>query len=275
MAGGEAVERARELARESRFLSLCRIGFFGRGLLYVLIGYLALQSGQTEDVTGIFNYLNEGAGRAVLAAITLGLVAYGLWRLADAAFGIEHSGRSGRDKGMRAAATAIGFIYLYMAFVAARVLLGGVDVEPSPQHQAAAVLDWPGGNLVLGLVALALIASGFAQLWIARTCSFLKSLDARAMSPVVRWLGRIGYAARAIIFLIVGFLLGRAAAHGLSSEAGGMEQALDLLSRPLLFAIAAGLFLFGLFSMVEAFYRRIHEPPSPEQMKRELAETLQ
>ena len=31
----------------------------------------------------------------------------------------------------------------------------------------------------------------------------------------------------------------------------------------------------GLFSMVEALYRRIHEPPPPDEMKRELAEKLQ
>jgi hypothetical protein len=272
--GAEPVERARELARESRFLSLCRIGFFGRGLLYLLIGYLALRTGQTEDVAGIFDYLNDGAGRLLLLAIGLGLAAYGLWRLADGAFGIEHPGSTGRAKRLRIAAAVIGVIYLYLAFVAARVLLGG-DSEGSPQHQARMVLDWPGGSLVLGLVALALIASGFVQLRNAWTCSFLEPLDRRALSPLVRWLGRIGYAARGIIFLIVGFLLARAAVEGLSSKAGGMEEALDLLSRPLLFTMAIGLFLFGLFSMVEALYRRIHEPPPPEEMKRELAEKLQ
>jgi len=273
--GAEPVQRARELARESRFLSLCRIGFLGRGLLYLLIGYLALRTGQTEDVAGIFDYLNEGAGSLLLLAIALGLAAYGLWRLTDGAFGIEHPGSSGRAKRLRIAAAVIGCIYLYLAFVAARVLLGGDPGDDSPQHQARMVLDWPGGSLVLGLVASALLASGFVQMWSAWTCSFLAPLDRRALSPLVRWLGRIGYAARGVIFVIVGFMLIRAAVEGLSSKAGGMEQALDLLNRPLLFAIAGGLMLFGLFSMVEALYRRIHEPPSPDEMQRDLAQKLQ
>jgi hypothetical protein len=40
-----------------------------------------------------------------------------------------------------------------------------------------------------------------------------------------------------------------------------MEQALDMLSEPILFAVAAGLMLFGAFSLVEARYRVIHRPP--------------
>ena len=40
-----------------------------------------------------------------------------------------------------------------------------------------------------------------------------------------------------------------------------MEQALDALRGPLEFPVAAGLFLFGAYSLVEARYRSIHEPP--------------
>ena len=274
MTGAEPAQRARELARESRFLRLCRVGFFGRGLLYVLIAFLALRTGQTEDVTGIFEYLNHGAGRLVLMAIAAGLAAYGLWRLADAAFATENPGGDGRAKRLRLSAGGIGLIYLFLALQAGLILLGGNAGDSSPQRQADMVMDWPGGDVVLGLVGLGFIAGGFVQLWIARTCRFLEPLDARALSPMVRWLGRIGYAARGIVFIIVGFMLGRAATDGRSSEAGGLEQALDLLSPPLLFAIASGLFLFGLFSMVEALYRRIHEPPPPDEMKRQLADKL-
>jgi hypothetical protein len=80
----------------------------------------------------------------------------------------------------------------------------------------------------------------------------------------VKWLGRIGYAARGIIFIMVAALIGRAAVQEQSTEAGGMEQALDLLSGPLLYAVAAGLMLFGLFSIIEGLFRHIHEPPVDE-----------
>ena len=46
-----------------------------------------------------------------------------------------------------------------------------------------------------------------------------------------------------------------------------MEQALDVLRGPVEYAVAAGLLLFGAFSLVEARYRRIHEPSVDELKK--------
>ena len=84
----QPTDRAQELRRESGFLSLCRVGFIGRGVLYILIAWLVLQTGRTEDLTGALEYLGRGSGRILLIVITAGLAAYGLWRLADAAFAI-------------------------------------------------------------------------------------------------------------------------------------------------------------------------------------------
>jgi hypothetical protein len=113
-----------------------------------------------------------------------------------------------------------------------------------------------------------LTAGGF-QLYKAVKCSFLRRLDVAAQQPVVKWLGRIGYAASGVIFIAVGLMIGRAAIDEQSTEAGGMEQALDLLSGPLLYAVAGGLMLFGLFSIIEARFRRIHDPPV-EEIKQEM-----
>ncbi len=268
------IDRAQELARESRFLTLCRIGFFGRGLLYILIAWLALQTGRTEDLTGALEYLGRGNGRYLLMVIAAGLAAYGLWRLADAAFAIENPGPDGKALRKRAAAGFIGFIYLFLSYKAARVLLAGRAGDMSAQQQADTVLDLPSGELVLGGAALVLAIAGLVQLRKAAKCSFLRHLDHRAQAPLVKWLGRIGYAARGVIFLTVAWLIGKAALDGRSREAGGMEQALDFFSGPVLYAVALGLMLFGAFSIVEAVYRRIHEPPSPEEMKQEVREKV-
>lgn len=268
------IDRARELAGESRFLTLCRIGFFGRGLLYILIAWLVLQTGRTEDLTGALEYIGRGSGRYVLMVITAGLAAYGLWRLADAAFAIENPGSEGKALRKRAAAGFIGLIYLYLAYKAARILLAGRSGDVSAQQQADTVLDLPGGVIVLGGAALVLAIAGLVQLRKAATCSFLRHLDHRAQAPLVKWLGRIGYAARGVIFLTVGYMIGKAALDGRSQEAGGMEQALDFFSGGVLYAVALGLLLFGAFSITEALFRRIHEPPSPGQMKREVEEKV-
>lgn len=267
------VERARELASESRFLTLCRVGFIGRGLLYILIGVLVLQTGRTEDLTGALEYLGRGSGRLLLIAISAGMAAYGLWRLADAAFGMENPGADGKALRKRAAAGFIGLIYLYLSYKGLRVLLAGRSGDLTAQEQADMVLDLPGGAVVLGLAALVLVVAGLNQLRKAAKCSFLARLDSRAERPVVKWLGRIGYAARGVIFIVVGVLVGRAAIDEQSTDAGGMEQALDLLSGPVLWAVAGGLVLFGLYSILEGLFRRIHEPPV-EQIKQEMRETV-
>jgi hypothetical protein len=182
--------------------------------------------------------------------------------LADAAFGIEHYGNDGKAMRQRAGAGLIGAIYLYLAYKAARILLDGSAGASSTQQQADSVLDLPGGAVVLGVAALVFAFAGAMQLQKAATASFMERLDPGANANWVEWLGRVGHASRAIIFLGVAYLIGRAALDGDSDEAGGMEQALDLLSGPLLYAVAAGLMLFGLFSIIEARYRRIHDAPS-------------
>ncbi len=258
-----------DLAGESRFQHWTRVGFFARGLLYIVIALLVLGTGRTEDLTGALEYLNRGVGRLLLMVLAAGLATYGLWRLADAAFGMENPGPDGKALRKRGAAGVIGIIYLYLAYKAARILLDGDAGESSTQQQADTVLDLPGGQWVLAFAALVLAVAGAYQLYKAYNCAFLRRLDVAAQAPAVKWLGRIGYASRGVIFLAVALLIARAAIDEQSTEAGGMEQALDLLSGPLLYAVAAGLMLFGAFSIVEARYRRIHEPPVDE-VKREI-----
>ena len=260
----DAADRPAEIANESRFQQLTRLGFAARGLLYFLIALLALKTGRTEDLTGALEMLDEGLGRLLLMAVAAGLAAYGLWRLADAALGMENPGRDGKAKRKRAAAGIIGLIYLYLAYKAVTILLAGRADTSTPQQQADTVLDLPGGAIMLGFAALVLAFAGVEQLRKAWSCSFLRNLDHRARAPLVKWLGRVGYSARGIIFLTVAYMIGRAAVDGRSHEAGGMEQALDFFSGPVLYAVAVGLVLFAAFSVIEALFRRIHEPPADE-----------
>jgi len=259
-AGATTVNRAEELSRESRFLQLCRIGFIGRGILFILIGLLVLGTGRTEDLTGALDYLNRGVGRLLLVGICAGLAGYGLWRLSDAALGVEHPGTGAKAVRQRSAAAVIGIIYLYLAYKALGLLLSGDPAQSSPEQQADTLLDLPGGTVVLGAVALGLAAAAFFQLRTAVRCAFLYRLDSRVAGLLVKWLGRIGYASRGLIFLLVAVLIGRAAIDGRAYEAGGMEQALDLLSGPVLYAVAGGLILFGLFSIIEGLFRHLHAP---------------
>jgi len=213
-----------DLAFESKFQWLTRVGFLARGMLYILIGVLAIGTGRTEDLTGALEYVGDGAGRVMLMFVAAGLATYALWRLSDAAFGTEHGRGDWKALRGRIAAAGIGIVYLYMSYKAVRVLLAGRAGTLDAQQQADTVLDLPGGWIVLAGVALFVLGAGLVQLVKAGKCSYLKHLDADAIAPPVKWLGRLGYAARGIIFLCAGWLLGEAALDGRSRRAGWSKR---------------------------------------------------
>lgn len=269
------LEASPELAAEGKFQWFTRLGFAARGLLYILIALLAINTGRTEDLTGAIEYVGHGFGKILLIAISAGLATYGLWRLSDAAFGTEHPGTEWKALGMRAVYGGIGLIYLYLAYKAVRVVLAGRTAAMSTAEQADTVLDLPGGDLALAAVALGLAMAGANQLWKTVHCKFMRRLrEGAGEKPWIKWMGRLGYASRGIIFLVVAWTIFRAASHHQPNEAGNLESALDILRGPFLVPIAAGLMLFGLFSLVEARYRRIHRPPDARHIAEKVADKV-
>jgi hypothetical protein len=262
-----------EPTEEGKFQWLARLGFVVRGLLYIVIAMLVIGTGRTEDLTGTIEYLGRGVGRWLLLVLVAGLTGYGLWRLADAAFGMDSGRHHPKAWRRRLAAAGSGAIYLFLAWKALKLLLGANIGSSAAQQNASTALHLPAGDVMLGIAALVLGGAGFVQFYKAASCSFLAHLDDRARRPLAKWLGRLGYAARGIIFITVGVLLARAAVDRSPAEAGGLEQALDAMRGPLQYPVAVGLLLFGCYSLVEARYRSIHRPPV-ERIKEEVREKV-
>ena len=80
----------------------------------------------------------------------------------------------------------------------------------------------------------------------------------------MRWICRAGYAARGIIFIVSGFFVFSAGLEDRASGAGGIQEALRWLDSPVDLLVAGGLLLFGLFSILEAWFRVIHQVPLDE-----------
>lgn len=262
-----------DLAQESKFQWLARLGFVVRGMLYILIAWLVIATGRTEDLTGAMEYLGHGLGRGMLIVMIGGMAGYGLWRVNDAAFGMDSGRHHAKAWRRRIAAAGSGAIYLFLAYKALRIMVAGRSGSGDAHGHAATALHLPGGVVLLGTAAAVLAGAGLVQLYKAGSCSFLRHLDDRARRPIAKWLGRIGYGARGVIFLTVGYLLARAALDRNAAQAGGLEQALDALRGPLEVPVAMGLALFGLYSLVEARYRSIHKPPT-EHIKRQVEDAV-
>ena len=239
-----------------------RIGFAARGLLYVVLGLLVVGSGRIEGPDGVLRYLGGDYGKWLLMLMIVGFVGYGLWRLGDALFGTEHPGGDKRSLVERVGAAASALIHLLLAWQAVRLVIeaGRTSWTANANEQAAMVLALPAGQLLLGAIAIGLAVAGVMQLVKSVKCSFLADLDLRAQDEWVKWLGRAGYGARGVVFLLAGWFLIDAALSGRPEGAAGIEQILAWLESPMNWIVAAGLFLFGIYSLVEARYRRIHVP---------------
>jgi Domain of Unknown Function (DUF1206) len=98
------------------------------------------------------------------------------------------------------------------------------------------------------------------------TATFDKEIDTSSMSPIagtatVR-LGQVGYVAKGLAFGVVGGLLGYAAPSFDPQRSRGLDGALqEILAAPfgrfLLTAVALGFIAFGLFAILQSWYRRM------------------
>lgn len=242
------------------FEAVTRLGFAARGLMYGAIGWLAFRSGRTEDASGVLAYLASGAGAAIVAVMAAGFFSYAAWRLLEAWLDTEGRGSDAKGIAVRLAGAGSGFIHLGFGVAAILAALharhgGGGD---APKTGTAMALSLPGGDLLVYVGAAILAGVAVQQFRKAWTLKFMRHLTASgAAHPWICWLGRAGYAARGAVFLTMGWLLVRAAQAHSPAAAGGIDDALGSLPRTAQLAVAAGVFLFGLFSLTEARYRRM------------------
>lgn len=251
--------------------TLTRIGFAARGIMYFLIGYFALRFARTPDGPDALSSLAEGSGKVLLAVMALGFLAYGIWRLSEAVIDTEGHGSDAKGTAVRIGGAVSGIIHLGLALLAAGLAFDGRSAAGSGdgmQEGAATALTLPGGPLLVIVAGAALGAAGAWQLMKAVRADFLHHLEGGAAHrPWVIWLGRAGYAARGLVFLVMGWFLLRAGLSADAAEAGGIGEVLASLPGSLRFAVALGLLLFGLFSLVEARYRRINSPAVLERLR--------
>ena len=267
----EAVREGGETVVQSTgFEWLSRAGFVARGLIYGIIGVLALrlavgQGGRTTNQQGALHTVaNQPLGKALLTLLAIGLGGYALWRFARAAIG---HGPEGTDSKLdRVTALASGIVYASFCIAAVRILTGSKGSSSTPKTASRDVFGWPAGIWIVGAAGLIVIGVGLYQGYRGITRDFLKDSKTEQMSPrTKRWisrLGLIGYLSRMVVFTLVGVFLVKAAVDYNPRAAIGLDGALAKLQHnslgPLLLGVVAlGLIAFALYSFSDARYRRI------------------
>lgn len=257
---------------DPRLSWLARAGLVAHGALYVVIGLLSLEiarrgGGEEADTIGAVEAVAEQPyGWTLVAVLTIGLVALVVWRSVQAVEGDPVAGSTVRDRGIYAVKAVV---YASLTFAAVRVLLGedAGSGEEEAKSLTAHVLELPLGRLLIAAVGALLVLAGLRNaLENAGRAEFTKKLDhgklgARGLE-VVRTVGRVGFAARSVVFVLMGaFLVEAAIAHD-PEQTRGLSGALHELAsqswgRPVLWLVAVGLGGYGLLSLFLARYRRI------------------
>lgn len=246
-----------------------RLGLTARGIVYMLMGYLALSiagGSRTEvDQGGALNkILLRPGGKLLVGIIGLGFACYALWRFYEAAFGVTNE-KGGI--GPRLISFIRGVIYSSLS------LLAFASFGGSRQHQASqeqrftvAVMSRPGGRLLVALLGLFILAVGIVGLSEGIRLKFMRYFQGERISPIARtWirrLGSIGISIRGFLFAVVGILLIHTSWTRNAAKATGLDGALKTLrNQPfgglLLGVVAIGLVIFGIYGLAEARYRHV------------------
>lgn len=248
---------------------LARFGYLIRGVVYATIGVLALQlamgaGGATTTQSGAIAMLgSQPFGKVLLILIVVGLIGYSLWGFIRAILDPLHRGHDSKGIIARIGFAFSGLSYGVLAIPPLQSLTnqGGSRPAGNPADIAIMLFNLPFGKwLVLGL-GLFWIAVGLSQLYVACKQDFKKDFQFNKMNASeIKWairLGQIGYAARGIVFAVIGTIVFQAAlAHNPAQPQGFDAALLKLAQAPngtlLLGGVALGLIAFGIFSAFSA-----------------------
>jgi hypothetical protein len=268
--GGQA--SGERVAHSRGFEWLARGGFVARGLIYGIIGILAIKlavgdGGTTTNQQGAMKTIAEQPfGKVLLILVAIGLGGYALWRLVHALLG---HGPEDSDSGFeRLAALGSGVVYAALCAIAVEILVASASSGGSSNTSktTSGVLGWPAGAWLVGIAGTVLIGIGLYQGYRGLSKDFLKESKTEQMSPRVRnwieWIGSFGHLARMVVFGLVGAFLIKAAIDYNPNKAVGLDGALAKIAHasygPFMLAIvAAGLIAFGIYSISDSRYRRL------------------
>jgi hypothetical protein len=252
---------------------LARAGLAARGVMYGLIGIIAVQIalGSTHrqaDKSGAVRLVAATPfGSVILWLLVIGFAGLTLWRLSEAAYGAP--GPGGHKAGQRLINLAKALIYGFVTWGILEFALGlGAPASSNKQSRdlTATAFKYSGGRFAVAIAGVIIVGIGLYLAYQAYRARFLRDLSmgsaSRRTREVVTWLGKAGGIARGAVFVTIGIFLVVAAIDAKPGQAKGIDSALVTLAHTpagpwLLGLVAVGLVMFGVYSCCEARWRRV------------------
>ena len=247
-----------------------RLGYLAKGLIYSLIGVLALRvafgmrGGRLTDPSGILTtLLSQPFGTLLLAIIGIGIVGYAAYYIFEAAADLRRRGggtRGWTDRGLTMIKAAV-----YGLIGVQALLVVFFDRRPMDRTEqgAGALMQLPLGDWLLVAIGIGVAVYGVTQLRMVWRGGVDDDINAGQVAREAPWLlplGRFGIAARSVIIMLMGATFARSGWRGRAADADGYREALRTVASFdawLLAAIGAGLLCFGIYQLCHARYARL------------------
>ncbi len=256
-----AAEVGEQVTEHPAYRWLVTVGLVCYGFVHVLLAWLTLGvlRGKGVDASNqgsIATLADLPAGRVMVAAVGVGMLALSLWQALEAAFG--YPWLHGKKLVVRKVASAFrAVVYLTIGFGAVKLSLTGAiaNGNASGRSTSRGLLDLPGGTILVFLIGVGILIAAIDQVQRGARKSFVK-YDMQGDVP--GWavkLGIVGWITKGVTLALValGFFL--AAIQHNANQAGGLDAALKDVrgtsqGQLALAVIAFGFFCFGIFCFV-------------------------
>jgi len=263
---GDRAEHVGQDVQESTWFDRgIRFGMIVYGVVHLIIAWLAIQlalgdHGKTASQKGAMQtFAQQSFGPVLLWLVTIGMFLLTLWRVLEAFVG--HQEYDGAKRWRRRASSGFkAVLYGYVAYTALRYAIGSGSSSNSTSYTRK-LLDQPFGRWLVGLIGVAIVAYGLQYAYRGWSEKFMENLDARGHAgdagTAYRWLGKVGYIAKGIAFMVIGGLFVAAGVTHEAKKSGGLDEALrTVLQQPfgpvLLILVALGIGCYGLFCFARA-----------------------
>ncbi|HEY7773341.1 MAG TPA: DUF1206 domain-containing protein [Marinagarivorans sp.] len=258
---------ADQISIKPEFAWGARVGYAARGVIYLMIGGLAVMTafgsgGKTTGTKGaLTSLLEQPFGQIMFGLVAIGLFCYSGWRAVQCISDTDNHGTNGKGLAIRAGLLISSITHLLLAIWAFSVLFGSGSSGSS--NGASGLIGHTWGRWLLGAAGIAIIGAGIAHLIKGWKAGFEKYMDIPSQHR--GWavpMCRFGLVSRGAVYCLVGFFLVSSVVAAGSADLKNVGEALTWLrDQPfgiwLLGVTAVGLFSFGVYSGLEAMYRRI------------------
>ncbi len=253
-------------------------GFFTKGMVYLLLGTLTFMAaldlgGEISSRDGVIKFLLQlPLGKILVGIVALGLFAYSLWRIYEMLMNPKSNEDEENFKSdfKRFRFFYSGVLYGLIAYSFAKPLINdlagnGANQDSDQNSDQKAALwellsqDW--GKPVLWIIAAVVAGQSLWQFYQAYKGKFMKKIDnypdIKNEYEFIRKSGRMGYAARGVVFGILSFFLVQVILQHNANVYKGTEGALQYLlsfsyGQVLLGMVSLGLIGYGVFNIMVA-----------------------